>query len=221
MTEEQWHSTTDLQAMLEFLKEQARPRKFRLFACACLRQLHDRTDDLHFRRTVALAERYVEGDCDRESFRTAFRRAWPNGWERARIGALTAIDPLERDLYHWRCLELANEVVDLLSRGVRKGWYSAPTDRKSKPSRIDQVALLREVFGDPFRPAVFAPQWRTGDVVTLAESIAREGTFEDLPVLADALEEAGCSETEVLTHLRRGGRHVLGCWALDLVRGRR
>src|SRR5262249_9762784 len=119
MDQDQWRGSANLQDMLQFLKDELRPRTFRLFACACLRLLRDRTDDPHFRRTVVLAERFVEGACDRDSFRTAFRRAWPNGWERARVVALVALDPLERDAYYWRCLELCNEIVDLTSRRPR------------------------------------------------------------------------------------------------------
>jgi hypothetical protein len=134
---------------------------------------------------------------------------------------LTAIDPMQRDMYAWRCLELANEVVDLLSRESRAGWQTSAPLREKKPIRKEQVGLVREVFGDPFRELKFDPAWRRGDVVAMAKAIASEGTFEDMPILADALEDVGCDEPAVLTHLRGGGRHVLGCWALDLVRGRR
>jgi len=215
-----WRSSTDLPALLQLLTD-ARPRKFRLFACACLRQLRERTDDVHFRRTVVLAERFVEGNCQREAFRAAFRRAWPDGWERARVAALVAIDPLQRDNYSWRCLELANDVVDLLGGKPSHAWSATPPDRDKQPSRHEQADLLREIVGDPFAEVRFDPAWRTGCVVPTAESIASEGTFDELPVLADALEDVGCDSREVLEHLRSPGRHVLGCWALDLVRGRR
>jgi hypothetical protein len=221
MTQNQWLSSTDLSALLQFLKDDVRPRKFRLFACACLRQLRERTDDAHFRRTVVLAERFVEGDCERDPFRAAFRRAWPDGWERARVAALVAIDPLQRDNYSWRCLELANDVVDLLSGRPTHTWAPLPPDRDTKPSRQEQTDLLREIVGDPFTEVRFDPAWRTGDVVPLAESIAVDGTFAELPVLADALEDVGCDSPDVLDHLRAPSRHALGCWALDLVRGRR
>jgi hypothetical protein len=221
MNPDRWWSGNDLQAMLQFLHDTLRPRKFRLFACACLGQLREKTDDAHFRRTVVLAERFVDGECDRDSFRAAFRRAWPDGWERARVAALVAIDPMQRDNYSWRCLELANEVVDLISRRPRGFWQPNPVNREQQPSRKEQVALLHEIVGDPFAPVRFDPAWRTGDVVPLAESIAVDGTFEDLPVLADALEEASYPEQAVLSHLRAPGRHACGCWALDLVRGKR
>jgi hypothetical protein len=221
MEQNNWQGLNDLQEMLQLIKDEVRPRKFRLFACACLRQLRERTDDPHFRRLVVLSERYVEGDCDREAFRTAFRRAWPNGWERARVVALVAIDPDPQSMPFWRCLELCNEIIDLTSPGRPRYYYSPAPNRESKPLRKQQREMLREVVGEPFAPPRFDPAWRTPDVKTLAESIAKEGSFEDLPILADPLEDAGCRDGALLAHLRGPGPHALGCWALDLVRGRR
>jgi hypothetical protein len=81
--------------------------------------------------------------------------------------------------------------------------------------------LVREVLGDPFRPVAVDPswlRWEGGRVAAMAGIIYRGQRFAELPVLADALEDAGCSEEALLSHLRGGGRHVRGCWALDLVR---
>jgi hypothetical protein len=87
--------------------------------------------------------------------------------------------------------------------------------------------LVREVFGNPFRPAALDPAWLTREVRSLAETAYRTrkrpaGTLEPgrLAVLGDALEDAGCTSAEVLAHLRSGGPHVRGCWALDLCLGR-
>jgi hypothetical protein len=84
--------------------------------------------------------------------------------------------------------------------------------------------LLRDVAGDPSRatPAI-DPAWLTwndGIVKRLAEGIYAERRFEDMGVLADALEEAGCDSEEVLSHLRRPGPHARGCWLVDLLTGR-
>jgi hypothetical protein len=73
------------------------------------------------------------------------------------------------------------------------------------------------VFGNPFRPVEFNAQWRTTDAVGLALEIYGERAFDRLPILADALEEAGCMNTDMLGHLRSPGPHVRGCWAVDLV----
>ena len=61
------------------------------------------------------------------------------------------------------------------------------------------------------------PAWLTSTVVSLAQPIYAERAFDRLPILADALEDAGCDNADTLTHCRSEGPHVRGCWALDLV----
>src|SRR5262249_39772461 len=78
--------------------------------------------------------------------------------------------------------------------------------------------LLRDVVGNPFRPPRVDPAWlAAGVAVPLAEAIYDERAFDRLPILADALGDAGCSDAERLAHLRSRGPHVRGCWAVDLV----
>lgn len=82
-------------------------------------------------------------------------------------------------------------------------------------------ALLREIVGNPFRPVAFDPAWRTSDVMLLAQGIYEGRAFDRMPILADALQEAGCEEADILDHLRDPrAAHVRGCWALDLVLGK-
>ncbi len=80
--------------------------------------------------------------------------------------------------------------------------------------------LFRDIFGTPFRPVAIDPSWLTSTVVALAEGIYSEKAFDRLPILADALMDAGCSHDDLLNHLRSDGPHVRGCWALDLVLGK-
>jgi hypothetical protein len=87
------------------------------------------------------------------------------------------------------------------------------------------VAKAKE-FRGPRRPLSRAARaarrltWNCGTVVKLAQGIYEDRRFEDLPILADALEEAGCQEQSVLDHLRGPGPNVRGCWPLDLILGR-
>jgi hypothetical protein len=84
-----------------------------------------------------------------------------------------------------------------------------------------QVRLLREIFGNPFRPVAFDPVWRTSDVMALAKGIYDELAFDRMPILADALQDAGCDSDDLLEHCRdANATHVRGCWALDLVLGK-
>jgi hypothetical protein len=79
---------------------------------------------------------------------------------------------------------------------------------------------MRDIFSNPFSPVTIDPACKTPAVVQLARSLYDERRFEDMPVLADALEEAGCQDAAVLDHCRSGGDHVRGCWVVDLVLGK-
>ncbi|HJZ91323.1 MAG TPA: hypothetical protein VKE40_10660 [Gemmataceae bacterium] len=80
--------------------------------------------------------------------------------------------------------------------------------------------LLRDVFGNPFRRAAFDPRWRTSEVVGRARDIYEDRSFDRMPVLANALMDAGCADEQVLGHCRGEGPHVRGCWVVDLVLGK-
>jgi hypothetical protein len=87
--------------------------------------------------------------------------------------------------------------------------------------RRAQTMLVREIFGNPFRPVAFNAAWRTTDVMLLAKGIYEERAFDRMPILADALQDAGCENDDILNHLRDAtATHVRGCWALDLVLGK-
>jgi hypothetical protein len=79
--------------------------------------------------------------------------------------------------------------------------------------------LFREVYGTPFRPVRLNRKWLTPTVIGLADAMTADGAFDRLPILADALEEAGCDDADILGHARGPGPHVRGCWVVDLVRG--
>jgi hypothetical protein len=87
-------------------------------------------------------------------------------------------------------------------------------------ARLEQCQLLRELFGNPYRPVRFDPAWRAhegGLVMHLGRDIYVEKRFAHLAVLADLLEEAGCDDEDLLAHLHQPGNHLRGCWALDRV----
>ncbi|WP_232069539.1 hypothetical protein [Gemmata massiliana] len=82
------------------------------------------------------------------------------------------------------------------------------------------VSLLRDIFGNPFRPVAPFPSWRTPTVVALTAQMYESRDFGAMPILADALQDAGCDSADVLDHCRGPGPHVRGCWVVDLVLGR-
>ncbi|MFO0806182.1 MAG: hypothetical protein U0791_24025 [Gemmataceae bacterium] len=80
--------------------------------------------------------------------------------------------------------------------------------------------MLRDIFGNPFRPVAFDPSWRTSTAVAIAKGMYESRDFAPMPLLADALQDAGCEHADILDHCRGPGPHVKGCWVVDLVLGR-
>jgi hypothetical protein len=83
-----------------------------------------------------------------------------------------------------------------------------------------QMAVLRDIFRNPFRTITFAPEWRSDTALSLARQMYESREFSAMPILADALQDAGCDSDDVLNHCRGSGPHVRGCWVVDLVLGK-
>lgn len=115
----------------------------------------------------------------------------------------------------------ADRVWGRLIRAV-SGWFSTSEQAAIIQHELDyQSALVREIFGNPFRPVMLSPDWCTDTVLTLARQMDETAEYSALPILADALQDAGCDNDDLLTHCRdKGQAHVRGCWAVDLVLGR-
>lgn len=105
-------------------------------------------------------------------------------------------------------------------------FYAAEATAQALSRRSDgmprtrQLCLLRDIFGNPYRPITADESWRTGTVIALAHGAYSNREFGVLPFLADALEEAGCTDLEILTHCRQPGLHAQGCWVLDILLGK-
>jgi hypothetical protein len=84
----------------------------------------------------------------------------------------------------------------------------------------NQTLLVREIFRNPFHPVTPNHSWLTSTVTSLAQAIYDDRAFDRLSILADALEDAGCTNQDILAHCRGGGEHVRGCWVVDLLTGR-
>ena len=98
-------------------------------------------------------------------------------------------------------------------------------DRALEREEAAQCQVLREVVGNPLRPVAVDPSWLTPSVLGLALGIYQDGAFDRMPILGDALEEAGCADEAILGHCRTGGGdeepHVRGCWVVDMMLGKR
>ncbi|HJZ56599.1 MAG TPA: hypothetical protein VKE74_16655 [Gemmataceae bacterium] len=107
-------------------------------------------------------------------------------------------------------------------RVVEGDWpWGRPRSEEYEREYAQQQALLRDIFGNPFRPVTLDPRWLTSDVVALAQDIYLDRAFDRLPILADALQDVGCENGGILSHCRDPQlTHVRGCWVVDLVLGK-
>ena len=128
--------------------------------------------------------------------------------------------------FWWSAGRLAPQVLraeddpDTGPRLVLAEAYVLPSEWAKSWDPAAALPLLRCLFGNPFRPVTFSPAWRTATAVSLARRMSEARDFSAMPILADALQDAGCDSDEVLTHCRGPGPHVRGCWIVDLVLGK-
>jgi hypothetical protein len=203
--------------MVDFLYRRGYDRKLRLFAVACCRRicarLHSSAQESDERR-IAVAERFADG------FETAdgLARLWETPLTDTEHGPPSACNPHPR----WAARNAAigaggaalNDWLLAHPRALRR----SPEARAAKHAEIIIVTgLLHCIFGNPFRPQAIEQPWPAAETVALARSIYEERRFQDLPVLGDALEEAGCPNADILNHCRQSGSHVRGCWVVDLL----
>ncbi|OAI51286.1 hypothetical protein AYO44_05135 [Planctomycetaceae bacterium SCGC AG-212-F19] len=207
MTEAEWLVSEDPAKMLEFLRGKACDRKLRLFAATCCRSVWHLLPNARSHRAVEAVERFADGLATEQEL------------QQASAGA-QAIRKGNRDLNTavwdatWTCCSSVSKLFEpaTISQRLVAGC--------GEGSRLLHVSLLRDIFGNPFRPATVAPAWQTDTVVSLAQAIYDGRAFDRMPILADALEDAGCTSADVLDHCRGGGEHVRGCWVVDLVLGK-
>ncbi len=210
MTEEEWLACNDPEVMLRFGWTPARKR--RLFAVACCARIANVMTE-YGQKAVDAAEAFADGAMDaRELARIRLLIGYP---EAARRGS--AADAARAASAQ---VELIG-AVDTAMHAVRACVTSpAQQDGQRAAERAAQTALIRDIFGNPFRPITFSPEWRTDTAVALARTMYDSRDFSAMPILADALQDAGCDNTDVLNHCRDPQQvHVRGCWVVDLVLG--
>jgi len=223
MTEQEWLACADPQPMLGFLRDKASDRKLRLFACACCRRIWRFLQDERSRAAVAASERFADKQIRRAELVAAQQQAMlgKKRFDEYVHPAENAAASVARPsiVPRWVAQLTARAVGNDAVWSVAQALPGSRANATSNEAQC-QAALLREIFGNPFRPVAFDPIWLTSNVVALARPIYDEKTFDHLPILADALEDAGCTNQDILDHCRQPGEHVRGCWALDLILGR-
>jgi hypothetical protein len=216
MTEDEWLTGEDIWEMLEFLQGKASDRQLRLFGCACVRLLWALEGEA-VPPAVEVAELFADhlvGQSALRAGRVALRRE---------MSALEEADAGMRPM--WALCWLATVAASDHDFGSVVAQLNECSEvlilQDDEWARIRD--LLREVFGNPFRRKVPDPAWLVwngGIVVKLAQGIYEDRAFDRMTILADALEESGCPDQDLLTHCRQATGHVRGCWALDFLTAR-
>jgi hypothetical protein len=117
-------------------------------------------------------------------------------------------------------IDLPGAVRETFSCVLHVTKATAPPESDLPPEQQPPFPILRDLLGGRFWSGKVEPSWRAPEVLALARVAYDDRCFEELPLLADALEEAGCSDGELLGHLRGDGEHARGCWVLDALLGR-
>jgi hypothetical protein len=231
MTEAEWLSSEAPSEMLRFLCEQpdivrrkAGRRKLRLFGCACCRHLWEQMIDPRTRAAVEVAERLADDKASASEVAQALQQA-----QEARRSMVWYNEEVQKERVgqdHQRAAQAACTVLDHRYGNFAwagSTWGCGPGDPVGHKAHFQeqrwQAMVLRCLFGNPFHPlaAISASisKWNDRTIPNLAEGIYQESAFDRLPVLADALEEAGCTDAGILSHCRQPGEHVRGCWVVD------
>jgi hypothetical protein len=224
VTEAEWLAATDSLPMLEYLRGGAiTARKRRLFACGCCRLIWPLLVSAEWRRAVEIAAQVADGRATDAERRVAVTDAEP--WRGCFTDPpLELLHPTDRDVVHHPTEAARRATYHDASHAntVAAAVHAAIADAAIRPR---QAALLRELVGNPFRRPVSPDLQRLGPTNSSVREVAA-AAYESrevlrLAILADALEDAGCTDAELLGHLRGPGPHVRGCWAVDLVLGKR
>lgn len=236
MTEVEWLASVEPERMLYFLKDENRirrnheqcgnlqgvkkprqaylavRRKPRLLAATCYRmcsgiQWPNFPADV-YRDAAVVAERHADGSADEEEFLRGYAALW------ADLNA--GHDKAGRDTPEYAEICAEEALRDPYSDAIDAFRLVIAWDLSSRESLSD---LIRCVFGNPFRQVAFDPAWRTTAVVSLSQSIYTEWDFGRMPCLGDAIESAGCDDTDALDHCRSRTEHTRGCWVVDAILG--
>jgi hypothetical protein len=218
--------------MLEYLRGRPSARKLRLFVCACCRQVWHLLDEAVIRHAVDTSERYADGTTTAEEL----TKAWHTTFEIKGTDGLSD-KPLANARFWAKDTatqtankrDRAEEIVRSVAWAVI--WVSDLPSKIALYAEDDrQTVLLRDLFGNPFRPVILSPAlltWHDGTLPQLAQAIYEERDLpgghldnDRLAMLADALEDAGCTDQDILSHCRSTGPHVRGWWVVDMLLGK-
>jgi len=208
MTEAEWLASTDPEAMLKILRGKASDRKLRLLASACCRQAGHVFAHQALLNAIETAERYADGQARYGEMVQAAKAITFFSYSAGETEAV-----------------VAGGIWHLATMGI--WWNFRPIRRTERTilallnveryigSRL--APFLRDIFGNPFRPVSIDHSWLTSSIVSLARQMYESRDFSPMPILADALQDTGCDNVQILDHCRGEGVHVRGCFVIDLI----
>jgi hypothetical protein len=201
MNDADWARCNDSMAMLTATVGKRSARQWNLLSCGFARLDWDLLVDERSRRVVEVAERYEDGLSSRDELEAAYDEAVSVLWA---LEGKVSVDAIR--------------AAGRAARAAERPAVIAPAPSVAQDRR--RCGVIRDILGPhPSRPSTIESAWRTPEVLGLARRIRDGRSFGSMPELADALERAGCRAGDFLGHLRSGGAHWHGCWALDLLLG--
>lgn len=222
-SEAEWFGL-DVAPLLEFVMAAPSSPKARLLGCAYVRGYGSRLDRLEqCRRAVIVAERFADGEATASELSDAGHAVWQDagslaeGTPEAHAIITTCDDP------YLSARELHRVAADSLNISILSSDHNqAQRDyiRHIENFHAGCSRLIREIFGNPFRLPAIDPAFLSPRVMELARAIYDGREFGLMPILGDALEQAGCADDHILSHCRSREDHFRGCWVVDLLLGK-
>lgn len=214
MTETRWLASDDWRILLRSLESKGTDRKLRLFSVECCRLVSRFLKSSEARNAFRAIERFADGET-----------SWATiSGHRLRIASVfhEADDRPEMAVSEAQALMVVDEASYedsyLAARRAAAQLFNMP--RCPKRRKAELVGMIRDIFGNPFRPIQVDPGSLSTDVLDLAKAIYDERDFDRMPILGDALEERGCTNSTILDHCRQQWTHVRGCWLVDSILGK-
>jgi hypothetical protein len=207
MTESAWFTVVAPESMLAWVASRCSERKLRLFAAACCRRVAHRCRP-RFDSILHRAEAIADASDATRSRKEPMPQLAASWMKRHESGLAHA---LSNDSGFHAAREASERSIEV-AKSASDAWWE---------ERWFQAAYLCDIIGNPFRGVALVPEWRTSTVVAMAKQMYESRDFGATPILADALQEAGCESEDILNHCRDPhASHVRGCWVVDLVLGK-
>lgn len=216
MTAQDWATTDDVNGMLDAIRGKASDRKLLLFACGCCRLVEAKVP----------AAGYLANKLEADAGRSLSQEEKWSMLSVVSSALLGDVHPLVSrflagsDNEPWQLAKNVSKLIRMMTRATEPEteWsgYEFSVGRPLPGTSIDQTNVLREVVANPFLETSYDPRWRTETVLGIAASIDVASAWDRLPILADAMQDAGCEDPVILDHCRDARPiHRRGCWVLD------